>query len=154
MKFLPSPKLPLSITVFEVVSAYGTVGLSLGITNSNYSLSGAFRPLSKLVVCAVILRGRHRSLPVAIDRAILLPSDLEHNDGEDEVPIDARSYLAQASQGAGMGHSPQPNYGVDDVSDVQFQKRIPRRSGTMSSGSQRGPPTISEIRLRPVSNYP
>ncbi|KAG8745159.1 low affinity potassium transporter [Ceratobasidium sp. 414] len=69
--------------IFELTSAYGTVGLSLGIptenvigvTNrmlcyqANYSFSGALKPLSKLVICVVMLRGRHRGLPHAIDRA-------------------------------------------------------------------------------------
>ena len=41
----------------------------------NYSFSGALSPLSKLIVCAVMIRGRHRGLPVAIDRAILLPDE-------------------------------------------------------------------------------
>ncbi|KAF9650993.1 TrkH-domain-containing protein [Thelephora ganbajun] len=59
--------------IFELVSAYGTVGLSLGIPTANYSLSGVFHPLSKLIVCLVMLRGRHRGLPVAIDRAVMLP---------------------------------------------------------------------------------
>jgi len=59
--------------VFELVSAYGGVGLSLGVPYANYSFSGALRPLSKLIVCLVMLRGRHRGLPVAIDRAIVLP---------------------------------------------------------------------------------
>ncbi|KAF8648539.1 hypothetical protein AX16_006243 [Volvariella volvacea WC 439] len=59
--------------LFELVSAYGTVGLSLGIPDQNYSFSGAFKPLSKLIVCAVMIRGRHRGLPVAIDRAVVLP---------------------------------------------------------------------------------
>jgi Trk-type K+ transport system membrane component len=40
---------------------------------TNHSFSGTFRPLSKIIVCLVMLRGRHRSLPVAIDRAVLLP---------------------------------------------------------------------------------
>ncbi|KAJ3912773.1 cation transporter [Lentinula edodes] len=53
--------------VFELTSAYRTVGLSLGIPTANYSFSGAFRPLSKLIVCLVMLRGRQRGLPVAID---------------------------------------------------------------------------------------
>lgn len=44
---------------------------------ANYSLCGDFRTISKLVLCAVMIRGRHRGLPVAIDRSILLPSDLE-----------------------------------------------------------------------------
>jgi Trk-type K+ transport system membrane component len=59
--------------LFEVVSAYGTVGISLGLPNQNYSLSGAWHPGSKLVLCLVMLRGRHRGLPVAIDRAVRLP---------------------------------------------------------------------------------
>ncbi|KAI9066036.1 TrkH-domain-containing protein [Trametes sanguinea] len=61
--------------IFELVSAYGTVGLSLGIPGLNYSLSGGMHTLSKLVVCAVMLRGRHRGLPVALDRAVLMPSE-------------------------------------------------------------------------------
>ena len=41
----------------------------------NYSLSGEFHVLSKLIVCAVMLRGRHRGLPDALDRAVLLPRE-------------------------------------------------------------------------------
>ncbi|KAL4263130.1 Potassium transport protein [Pleurotus pulmonarius] len=61
--------------IFELVSAYGVVGLSLGTPTENYALSGAFRPLSKLIVCLVMIRGRHRGLPVAIDQAVLLPEE-------------------------------------------------------------------------------
>ncbi|KAI0776245.1 cation transport protein-domain-containing protein [Trametes elegans] len=63
--------------VFELVSAYGTVGLSLGVPYDNFSFSGALRPLSKLIICAVMLRGRHRGLPVAIDRAVMLPYEFK-----------------------------------------------------------------------------
>ncbi|CAK5281873.1 unnamed protein product [Mycena citricolor] len=70
--------------VFELVSAYGTVGLSLGIPTQNYSFSGAFRPLSKLIVCFVMIRGRHRGLPVAIDRAVMLPFEFAGKDAEEE----------------------------------------------------------------------
>ncbi|EPQ26710.1 uncharacterized protein PFL1_05689 [Pseudozyma flocculosa PF-1] len=75
--------------MFELTSAYGTVGLSTGTPDDSFSLSGRFSTLSKLIVIAVMIRGRHRGLPVAIDRAVLLPSDVEI---EDEVmsqyPID------------------------------------------------------------------
>jgi Cation transport protein len=47
---------------------------------SGVSLSGSFRKLSKLVVIAVMIRGRHRGLPIAIDRAVLLPRDIEFHD--------------------------------------------------------------------------
>ncbi|OQU95897.1 hypothetical protein CLAIMM_02057 [Cladophialophora immunda] len=59
--------------IFETVSAYGTVGLSLGVPYDDYSFCGAWQSLSKLVLMTVMLRGRHRILPMAIDRAILLP---------------------------------------------------------------------------------
>nr|XP_019014907.1 potassium ion transporter [Kwoniella pini CBS 10737]OCF53688.1 potassium ion transporter [Kwoniella pini CBS 10737] len=61
--------------IFELVSAYGTVGLSLGVPYDNFSFSGGFRRLSKLILVVVMLRGRHRGLPVAIDRAVMLPKD-------------------------------------------------------------------------------
>ncbi|KAJ5176979.1 Low-affinity potassium transport protein [Penicillium canariense] len=61
--------------IFETVSAYGCVGISTGLPNQLYSFSGAWHTLSKLVLCAVMIRGRHRGLPVAIDKAIMLPSD-------------------------------------------------------------------------------
>ena len=61
--------------MFEVVSAYGCVGISTGVPWNAYSFCGAWHTGSKLVLCAVMLRGRHRGLPVAIDRAVLLPSE-------------------------------------------------------------------------------
>ncbi|KAI1407608.1 TrkH-domain-containing protein [Hypoxylon sp. FL1857] len=64
--------------VFEVVSAYGCVGISIGLPTAAYSFSGGLYPGSKLVLCAVMIRGRHRGLPVALDRAVRLPSDDMH----------------------------------------------------------------------------
>ncbi|KAI0145711.1 potassium transport protein TRK1/TRK2 [Hypoxylon sp. NC0597] len=61
--------------LFEVVSAYGTVGLSLGYTGVNASLCSQFSVLGKLVIIAMQIRGRHRGLPYGLDRAVLLPSE-------------------------------------------------------------------------------
>lgn len=61
--------------LFEIVSAYGTVGLSLGYPTINASFSAEFHTLSKLVIIAMQIRGRHRGLPYELDRAILLPSE-------------------------------------------------------------------------------
>jgi Trk-type K+ transport system membrane component len=66
---------------FEVVSGYGCVGISTGLPNQAYSFSGGWHKASKLILCAVMLRGRHRGLPVALDRAVRLPGGKE---GEDE----------------------------------------------------------------------
>jgi Trk-type K+ transport system membrane component len=59
--------------VFEVVSGYGSVGITIGLPDQAYSFCGSWHVVSKLILCAVMIRGRHRGLPVAIDRAVQLP---------------------------------------------------------------------------------
>jgi Cation transport protein len=54
-----------------------TFVLNHGAIQANYSFSGDFKILSKLIVCVVMIRGRHRGLPVAIDRAILFPKEFK-----------------------------------------------------------------------------
>ncbi|KAI0190800.1 TrkH-domain-containing protein [Astrocystis sublimbata] len=73
--------------LFEVVSAYGCVGISIGSPKEAYSFSGGLYPGSKLVLCAVMLRGRHRGLPVALDRAVRLPGDEMHSVEEEDHEI-------------------------------------------------------------------
>ncbi|KAM5507715.1 low affinity potassium transporter [Microsporum canis] len=75
----------LFAVLFEVVSAYGTVGLSLGYPNSNASFSAQFHTLSKLVIIAMEIRGRHRGLPYALDQAVLLPSEALHRKEMDDA---------------------------------------------------------------------
>jgi hypothetical protein len=69
------PGFTMFSVLFEIVSAYGTVGLSLGYTNINASFSAEFGVIAKLVIIAMQIRGRHRGLPYELDRAILLPSE-------------------------------------------------------------------------------
>lgn len=70
--------------LFEVTSAYGTVGVSTGVPYDAYSLSGAFHKLSKVIMLFVMIRGRHRGLPLAVDRSILIPGE-ELFHGMDEM---------------------------------------------------------------------
>jgi potassium uptake Trk family protein len=90
------PAFTIFSCLFEIVSAYGTVGLSLGYPNINASFSAEFRTLSKLVIIAMMLRGRHRGLPYALDRAILLPSEsLQRKEQEmDELRRERRASIA------------------------------------------------------------
>eukprot|EP00743_Colponemidia_sp_Colp-15_P006442 GILK01006933.1.p1 GENE.GILK01006933.1~~GILK01006933.1.p1 ORF type:complete len:511 (-),score=29.98 GILK01006933.1:706-2145(-) len=53
--------------LFEIISAYGTVGLSIGYPNTTTSFSARWSPFSQLVLCVVMLSGRHRGLPRSID---------------------------------------------------------------------------------------
>ncbi|KAI0584579.1 Potassium transport protein 1 [Pyrenophora tritici-repentis] len=78
------PAFSVFAVFFEVVSAYGNVGLSLGYPTNATSLSGHFNVFGKVVICFMMLRGRHRGLPYALDRAINLPSDIVGGDDEQE----------------------------------------------------------------------
>jgi Trk-type K+ transport system membrane component len=52
--------------IFECTSAYATIGLSMGTPNNNYSFTGEFKTLSKLVVSireAIIRHSASKSLP-------------------------------------------------------------------------------------------
>lgn len=82
---------------FNTVVAYGCVGISVGLPTEAYSFCGAWHTLSKLILCAMMLRGRHRGLPVAIDKAILLPHDRLHDLEDEDVQIRAerRSHREQ-----------------------------------------------------------
>jgi hypothetical protein len=56
--------------IFETFSAYGTVGMSMGYRDNPASFSVALEPLSKLILCFMMLMGRHRGLPDSIDHAV------------------------------------------------------------------------------------
>jgi Trk-type K+ transport system membrane component len=106
------PGFSIFSVLFEVTSAYGTVGLSLGIPNKDYSLCGDFAVLSKVVMLFVMLRGRHRGLPLAIDRSILLPGeelmrrmDKEYSSRGVEDPVEERE-LRNNIEGSGVAQPP------------------------------------------------
>ncbi|RGP72765.1 high-affinity potassium transport [Fusarium sporotrichioides] len=73
--------------LFEVISAYGCVGLSVGAPGQSYSLAGGMHRGSKFVLCLVILRGRHRGLPVALDKAVRLPGEKLAREEEEDSKI-------------------------------------------------------------------
>ncbi|KAK3305463.1 cation transport protein-domain-containing protein [Chaetomium strumarium] len=73
--------------MFEVVSAYGCVGISVGVPYDAFSFCGSWPTASKLVLCVVMLRGRHRGLPVALDRAVRLPGEALHDEEEEDHRI-------------------------------------------------------------------
>jgi Trk-type K+ transport system membrane component len=52
----------------------------------NVSLCGKFNTFGKLVICVMMIRGRHRGLPYQLDRAIMLPDEhlIERSASEDE----------------------------------------------------------------------
>lgn len=95
----------LFTVLFEVVSAYGTVGLSFGYPGVNTSFSGQFNVVSKLVIIAMQVRGRHRGLPYALDRAVLLPSDALNKHEAEEGERRMRRRASNLSGGGSFGQS-------------------------------------------------
>ncbi|KAM0249561.1 hypothetical protein ACHAQJ_008989 [Trichoderma viride] len=85
----------LFAVLFEIVSAYGTVGLSIGVPNVNASLSSQFSVPGKLIIVAMQIRGRHRGLPYGLDRAVILPSEARMKREQEE----AEAALARTSTG-------------------------------------------------------
>ncbi|KAJ5425278.1 hypothetical protein N7465_000348 [Penicillium sp. CMV-2018d] len=53
--------------IFEAVSAYSCVGVTIGYPGKSYAFCGAWHTLSKLLLIAVSLRGRHRGLSVIVN---------------------------------------------------------------------------------------
>lgn len=91
--------------LFEVVSAYGTVGLSMGYPDINASFVGEFQVISKLIIIAMQVRGRHRGLPYSLDRAILLPSEALN---KNEIADAERRMRRRTSNISGMSSMERP----------------------------------------------
>ncbi|KAL7901074.1 cation transport domain-containing protein [Trichoderma sp. SZMC 28014] len=98
--------------LFEIVSAYGTVGLSMGVPNVNASLCSQFSVPGKLIIVAMQIRGRHRGLPYGLDRAVILPSEARlKREQEDADATLARTASTAVSTGATTGLQRQPTTG-------------------------------------------
>lgn len=118
--------------LFEVTSAYGTVGLSTGIPGQDYSLSGSFANLSKVVMLFVMVRGRHRGLPLAIDRSILLPGEeLMRRMDKEYSEKGACSPEAEQELRENIEQSGRRNAATEDSQqDPKRLRKVPSSSGT------------------------
>lgn len=56
--YTSDPNINFIKIIFEIASAFGTVGLSMGFTGSVTSLSAIFQPLSKVLIIITMLFGR------------------------------------------------------------------------------------------------
>ena len=70
---MPAPGFSISSVIFDTVSAFRAVGLSTGVPYDSYSFCGAWYTVRKLILVVVMIRSRYRGLPMAIDRAVLIP---------------------------------------------------------------------------------
>ncbi|KAJ9604823.1 low affinity potassium transporter [Cladophialophora chaetospira] len=129
--------------LFEIVSAYGTVGLSLGYPTINASFSAEFHTLSKLIIIAMQIRGRHRGLPYELDRAILLPSEsLQQKEAKEAERVLSRVQRRRSSIGA---HST-----MSAVDGILEGRNF--RSETGLSSAYRDKDEDPDVHMRPRTN--
>ncbi|KAL4805065.1 cation transport protein-domain-containing protein [Aspergillus unguis] len=125
--------------LFEVVSAYGTVGMSLGYPGVNASFVSQFKVLSTLVIIAMQIRGRHRGLPYSLDRAILLPSESLH---QKEVLDAERRMRRRASNLSGMGSFARQQSGAASENGVSSALDARDRNTEFNTGINTPDPVI------------
>jgi Cation transport protein len=144
------PAFTLFTVLFEIVSAYGTVGLSLGYTNINASFSAEFGVIAKLVIIAMQIRGRHRGLPYELDRAILLPS--EHL--SEKESHDAAMRIRRRSSAGTMTND--PTHGGPPKTDRlnRSRSREPKAQNLLGTFLHPGPTIPNSHRVQKLnSNY-
>lgn len=122
-----APAFSLFTILFEIVSAYGCVGLTLGYPTTDAAFSSQFHVLSKLIMIAMELRGRHRGLPYDLDRAVLLPSEGLHRAEQDDAARRLRRRPSAASASSLSGVSP-----VRSQSQLELSRS--RSGGTATGG--------------------
>ena len=124
--------------LFEVVSAYGTVGLSMGMTGINASLCSQFNVVGKLVIVAMQIRGRHRGLPYGLDRAILLPSESRFRKEAEEAEA-ALARVNTVASGVTSGYQRRASVGASGRSRSRSRERIRTNSNLVTKFLHPGP---------------
>ncbi|XP_024537732.1 probable cation transporter HKT9 [Selaginella moellendorffii] len=120
--------------IFEVISAYGNVGLSLGYSCSllrkltsfssdtscedvPYSFSGTWSVPGKLLMIVIMFLGRHRGLPDNMDSALQIPKSFFTTTKRDQ------NYQHHHENGISLDHQPveiHPEYVVEIPAAVDF----------------------------------
>src|SRR5690606_16178464 len=65
--------------LFEIISAYGTVGLSIGYPGIATSFCATWGAFAIFLLVVIMILGRHRGLPDSVDAAVQLPAHLLSN---------------------------------------------------------------------------
>ncbi|OWB67565.1 hypothetical protein B5S30_g2927 [[Candida] boidinii] len=144
------PRFTIFSCLFEIVSAYGTVGLSLGYPTVNSALASQFSVISKLVIIAMVIRGRHRGLPYSVDRAIMLAR--ESVDMRDEYEASQAFRRTQTMQRLNSANSigrSQPSEmnasGTSTMANSGINNRKFSRSETLSKHARRAASVASNL---------
>ena len=95
------------------------------------SFCSQFRTLSKLVIVAMEIRGRHRGLPYALDRAILLPSERLHRVETEDLT----RRMHQQQQQTESEPIQQPGAGTADGLPISSPFRRRRRRNSVTAGT-------------------
>ncbi|KLU92620.1 potassium transporter 1 [Magnaporthiopsis poae ATCC 64411] len=90
--------------LFEIVSGYTNIGISVGLTGKSFSFCGGWFTGSKIVMILMMIRGRHRGLPVALDHSVKLPG--WDDAAREEQDAEIRRTISRARAGVDALHVP------------------------------------------------
>lgn len=85
--------------LFELCSAFGTVGLSQGTPGTNLSFCGSFTIAGKLLIMAMMIVGSHRDLPLYIEPSVSQLSHMAHHTHVHAIAAgtNTRQFITRAS---------------------------------------------------------
>jgi len=99
----------LTRTLFEVLSAYATAGLSLQLPESTGSLSSSYTAWSQIIIILVMIAGRHRNMDLGLDIGLTDMAATSKRDPE-RAKRTAHDFdlgsLRVPLEGSSRGHSP------------------------------------------------
>jgi len=90
-KLATDPNFPAFNIIFEVISGFGNVGLSMSYPGSFKCFSSFWTPFSKYVLIAVMLLGRLRNVPIKIDPTVWTRQDriqAEREMNKNQIPME------------------------------------------------------------------
>jgi hypothetical protein len=129
------PNFSIFSVLYEISSAFGTVGLSLGYPNTVTSFSARWSVASKVLLCGVMLMGRHRGLPSELDSAVAIVSRQQDEDVTLQPPPDPVAVEALERNLTGE-MLPRTSFALDDRRSVDLGRGLVRsRSRTLPSKS-------------------
>lgn len=135
---------PFRPFIFDTDSAFGTVDLNTGLPYSGFSFCRAWLSLSEVILMAVSIRSRHRGLPMAIDRAVLLPGqelmermDREYNGGAATVQMKQKeARVREDGDGGKVENQEKGQDSKHDVGNRRMRQRVTSSFGLLSCSTR------------------
>jgi hypothetical protein len=123
--------------IFEVVSAYGGVGMSIGIPGQPYSMAGGFGAIGKLAIIATFIMGKCRGLPKKDDIVI----DFQHRQFQQ---LAAKASKARNERVGERFRRALATFNSPNIISPAFYRQTSARAYSFFSSSRSPPPAAAQ----------